>query len=154
MLAERNCSLCVKYAAGFCKHWKVAVPDCSAAQTCDKFAEEMTPNKGLQIWENKKRKQVKKRAEVKPEQENLVCFVSFSEKIIERINGKYRRPTRIEKGEGLQIKNKIFLSNGHYKMVNRSTITITKRYSEIPKWADDQLVSLYNLAKSKAKGGE
>ena len=45
MLAERNCSLCVKYAAGFCKYWKVAVPDCSAAQTCDKFAEEITLNK-------------------------------------------------------------------------------------------------------------
>ena len=83
---------------------------------------------------------------VKPEQVDLVCFVDFSVKVIERVNGKYRHPTRVEYGKGLQIKNKIYLPNGRYKMVNRTTLKITKRYMDTPEWANEYLIDLYNKA--------
>lgn len=145
---EKVCTKCYNFSSGFCRKWKVSVPDIEAAATCSKFSTEKHLNKGEQIRQNKLNKQAKKRAEVKPEQVGLVCFVDYSEKIIERINGKYRHPTRTEYGKGLQIQNKIYLPNGRYKMVNRRTLTITKRYEGIPGWATEALKAAY------AKGQE
>ena len=144
MSENRDCLECAKYTAGFCKQWKTKISDSSIAKTCNKFGVENTLNKGMQILKNKHKKQIKQRAKVKPQQENLVCFVDFSEKVIERINGKYKHPTRTEKGNGLQIQNKIYLLNGNYKMVNRSTLKITKQYLDIPEWATKELIFLYN----------
>ena len=141
---QKTCAQCCHFASGFCKKWKVAVPDLATAETCTRFSTTKTLNKGEQIRRNKLNKQARKRAEVKPAQVGLVCFVDFKEKIIERINGKYRPPTRIEYGRGLQVGNKVYLANGRYKMVNRSTLTITNRYMGIPGWATSQLVSAYN----------
>ena len=151
MLEGKDCTMCIEYDENFCKQWRVSISDCSMAKSCAKFSTEKRLNKGMQILKNKRRKQIIKRAKVKPEQENLVCFVDFSEKIIERINGKYRHPTRTEKGSGLQIKNRIYLSNGHYKLVNRSTLAITKRYADIPQGTSDELVTLYEQANASMK---
>lgn len=106
-------------------------------------------NKGLQIRRNKLNKKAKKRAEIKECQKDLVCFVEYSELVIERINGKYRRPTTSIVGRGLQIQNKIFLENGRYKMVNRSSLKITKRYNEIPDWANQKQKEMYHKYAAK-----
>ena len=104
------------------------------------------PNKGLQIRRNKLNKQIRKRAEIKPEQQDLICFVEYTEKIIEKINGKYRRPTSSRKGVGLQVKNRVYLPNGKYKMVNRTTFYITQRYEGVPEWANKVLLEFYEEA--------
>lgn len=148
MTEKRDCAVCWKYRAGFCTQWKQRLSDTTVAETCGKFSTEKILNKGMQIRQKKLDRNARKRAEIRPEQQELVCFVSFTEKIIERINGKYRHPTRIEHGKGLQIKNKIFLATGRYKMVNRSTLKITKRYDKIPEWAGEYLTVLYNDAVS------
>lgn len=140
---RKDCTVCWQYKSGFCKQWKQTISDTAAAETCGKFSTEKALNKGMQIRQDKLKRQARKRAKVKPEQEDIFCFVDFSEKIIERINGKYRRPTRIERGRGLQIKNKIYLENGKYKMVNRTTLSITKKHEDIPGWAGSFLKGLY-----------
>ena len=148
---QKSCSQCCSFASGFCKKWKVSVPDLAVAETCTGFSTTKMLNKGEQTRRNKLNKQAKKRAEVKSDQVGLVCFVDFKEKIIERINGKYRHPTRTECGRGLQIGNKVYLENGRYKMVNRSTLTITKRYQGIPGWAPQSLVSAYSQDHTEGK---
>lgn len=142
-MSKKDCCSCVKYRSGFCSQWKVSIPETTVAQTCGKFNEIRVLNKGLQIRQNKLNKQARKRGEAKEEQIGVVCFVDYSEKIIERINGKYRHPTRTERGKGLQIENKIYLANGHHKMINRSTLKITKIYDNIPPWASQSLIELY-----------
>ena len=144
MSENKDCTQCCSYNNEFCKQWKTRVTDTKTAETCNKYGMKKQLNKGLQIRQNKLNKQAEKRAEIKPEQQDIVCFVEFSEKIIEKINGKYRRPKNVIKGHGLQIKNRIILTNGHCKMVNRSTLKITKRYEGIPEWATPKLVALYN----------
>lgn len=106
-------------------------------------------NKGLQIRKNKLKKKAQKRTTVKPSQENLVRFVTFEEKVIERINGKYRHPTTTRTGRGLQIENKVYLENGQHKLVNRTTFKIKKIYDDIPQWATEHLIFLYQKEKSK-----
>ena len=142
---KRTCITCTNHGDGFCNHWKFRVPDITMAEDCDKYKK---LNKGLQIRKNKLDQKAKKRAEIKPEQEGLVRFVEYSEKIIERVNGKYRRPTSSQCGRGLQIENKILLANGHCKMVNRTSLKITKRYDSIPEWATQKQVDIYNKMKS------
>ncbi len=103
-----------------------------------------TLNKGLEIRNKKRQKKAQKRANIKSDQVNLVRFVDYSIKIIEHINGKYRHPTRTEAGQGLQVQNRIYTLDGHYKMVNRTTLKITKSYTVIPTWANAYLSSKYN----------
>ena len=106
-------------------------------------------NKGLQIRQNKLNKKAKKRATIRPEQKGLVRFVDFSVKVIEKINGKYRHPSYTENGHGLQIENKIFTTDGHYKLVNRSTLKITQKYDEVPEWANEYLLEKYGKMKGQ-----
>lgn len=150
MSETKTCSTCSNNNNGFCKQWRTRIVDVAMAADCNKYGEKTTLNKGLQIRKNKLDKKAKKRAEVKPEQQNLVCFVEYNEKIIEKINGNYSHPKRSCKGAGLQIQNKIYLANGHYKMVNRSTLKITKQYEGIPAWATDKQIDMYN--QSRASG--
>ena len=141
---ERTCVTCTNHSDGFCNHWKFRVPDITMAEDCDKYKK---LNKGMQIRKNKLDKKTKKRTEIKPEQKGLVCFVEYSEKIIERVNGKYRRPTSSQIGKGLQIENKILMANNRYKMVNRTSLKITKRYDSVPEWATQQQIDIYNKTK-------
>ena len=147
MSDTRTCTACGSYNNGFCKQWKAHISDVTIATDCDKYGVTQKPNKGMQIRKNKLDKKAKKRAEVKPEQKDIVCFVEYSEKIIEKINGKYRRPTNNRKGTGLQIQNRIVLANGHHKMVNRSSLKIIKRLEGIPQWATQEQIKMYNQSK-------
>lgn len=156
-----TCESCRMYRNAYCSAWKVRIADLAVAETCQKFSakpisetttsrkvksDEKPMNKGLMIRQKKLDKQRKRRNTIKPSQENLIRFVSFKVKVIERINGQYRHPERTEFGNGLQIKNKIYTPDGHYKFVNRSTLKITRIYETIPDWANQELLDRYYKA--------
>lgn len=99
--------------------------------------------KGLEIRDKKLKKKAQKRTEIKPGQENVCRFVTIRYEVIERVSGKYKR-TGNQVVNGLQIKNKVILPDGHYKMINSKSVKILKIYSQIPEWANDNLKHLYN----------
>lgn len=100
-------------------------------------------NKGLEIRNAKLRKNQKKRNTIKPEQQDLCRFVELKWQVIERINGKYKN-TGVASGKGLQIKNRVYLLDGHYKLVNSKSVKITRKYGGIPEWATEELIQQYN----------
>lgn len=100
-------------------------------------------NKGLEIRNKKLRKKAQKRAQIKPEQENLCRFITIRYEVFEKVDGKYQRIGN-QVVDGLQIKNKVYLSNGHYKMINSKSVKILNIYTAVPEWANDHLLSLYN----------
>ena len=99
-------------------------------------------NKGLQIRNNKLKKKQQKRNTITPEQFDLCRFVELEWKVIERVNGKYKH-TGQSKGKGLQIKNRVYLLNGSYKLVNSKSVRIFKIYDNIPEWASENLIKQY-----------
>lgn len=99
-------------------------------------------NKGIRIWENKRRKNTKKRNTVKPEQENLCRFIDIKFQVIERINGKFKR-TGASVASGLQIRNRLYMNDGHYKLINNKGTKIVRVYEDIPEWANENLISQY-----------
>lgn len=100
-------------------------------------------NKGLEIRNNKLKKNTAKRNTVKPDQENTCQFVEIQWEVIERINGKFRHTGRnIDKG--LQIRNRVYLLKGNYKLVNNKGVKITKKYGNVPEWATEELIEKYN----------
>ena len=100
-------------------------------------------NKGLEIRNNKRRKNAIKRNTIKPEQENICRFVELQWEVIEMINGKYRHTGR-DYGKGLQLKNRVYLTTGHYKLINSKSVKITKKYDDIPDWATEELIEKYH----------
>lgn len=100
-------------------------------------------NKGMMIRNNKLRKKAKKCHEIKPGQENMCCFVTINYQVIERVNGKYKR-TGSKTENGLQIKNRVYLLNGKYKLINSKSLRIKKKFNEIPEWATEELINKYN----------
>lgn len=103
-------------------------------------------NKGLKIRNEKIKKKAKKRNEIKESQLDVCRFVTIRYEVIERVNGKYKR-TENKTVNGLQIKNKVFLVDGHYKMINSKSVKKTKTWDSIPEWATDDLISKYNSNK-------
>ncbi len=103
-------------------------------------------NKGLEIRNKKWEKKRTKRNTVKDEQVGLCRFIDFRVEVIEKVNGKYRH-TGHEFGKGLQIENKVYLMDGHYKFVNRKSLKIVKVYEGAPDWANDYVLSVYNKYK-------
>ena len=99
-------------------------------------------NKGLEKRNKKLQKNTQKRNIVKPEQANLCRFVELKWQNIERVNGKYRDMGHAS-GKGLQIRNRVYLLDGHYKLVNSKSVQITKIYDDVPKWATDELIKQY-----------
>lgn len=97
----------------------------------------------------KKKKKLIESSRVQPGQETIVRFVTFREDVIEKINGKYRPRHRVKKGRGLQVKNRIYLANGTYKLVNRTSLRVAKVYSDIPSWANQFLRDKYHQFISK-----
>lgn len=65
---------------------------------------------------------------IKEQQESICQFVSINWKVIEQVNGKYQC-TDTAKGKGLQIENKVFLIDGHYKFINNKNFKIEKVHS-------------------------
>lgn len=105
-------------------------------------------NKGLMIRNSKIKKKFKKSNLVKPDQEDICRFVVINYQVIERVNGKYRR-TGSNTEKGLQIKNKVYLLNGKYKLVNSKSLRITKKFNDVPEWASQELINKYNKFLSK-----
>ena len=100
-------------------------------------------NKGLEIRNAKLRKKQSKRNTIKPTQQGLCRFVELKWQVIERVNGKYINTGRAS-GKGLQIKNRVYLLDGHYKLINSKSVKITKTYDDIPEWATEELIKRYN----------
>jgi hypothetical protein len=100
-------------------------------------------NKGLEIRNNKLKKQMVKRNTIKEEQKNLCRYVSIKYQIIKKVNNKYKHI-----GEkivnGLQIKNRIYLENGSYKLINGKGARIKNIYDDIPTWATDEMIEKQN----------
>ena len=99
-------------------------------------------NKGLMIRNNKLRKNSIKRNIIKPEQENLCRFVKIRYQDIQKINGKFKRIVT-KSASGLQIRNRLYLDNGHYKLINNKGTNITQIYDNIPEWASEALKDKY-----------
>lgn len=100
-------------------------------------------NKGLQIRNNKLKKKAQKRNTIKESQADICRFVTIRYEVIEKVNGKFRR-TGNKTVSGLQIKNKVYLLNGHYKMLNSKCVKIMKIWTDIPDWADESLINKFN----------
>ena len=83
-----------------------------------------------------------KRNTIKLEQENICRFVTICYQVIGKINGKYKR-TRANTVNGLQIKNRVYLIDGNYKLVNGKGVTIKNKFNIIPEWATEDLVIKY-----------
>ena len=67
-------------------------------------------------------------------------------KVIERVNGKYKR-TGNKTVNGLQIKDKVFFIDGHYRIIDNKYIKVIKTWKGIPEWTTDDLISKYNSNK-------
>jgi hypothetical protein len=105
-------------------------------------------NKGLEIRNAKLQKQLKKRNTIKPEQENICVFITIRYEVIERINGKFKHMGN-HTVNGLQIKNRVYLNDGSYKLINSHSVKILKRYEEITEWANEELIERYNAFLAK-----
>lgn len=99
-------------------------------------------NKGLAIRDKKLKKQASKRMSIKDNQKGLVRFVTIRWEVIERVNGKMHR-TGNATANGLQIENKVYLEDGHYKLVNSKSVKILEKYEGIPEWATDKMREQY-----------
>ena len=75
----KDCTQCSSYNNKFCKQWKTQVFDVKATESCSKYGTKKQLNKGMQIRQNKLNKKARKRAVIKPEQQDIVCFVEFKE---------------------------------------------------------------------------
>lgn len=100
-------------------------------------------NKGLAHRAKKLENKQKKRNTVKDSQLNLKRFIEVKWEVLERVNGKYRH-TGQKQGKGLQIENKVYLTDGHYKYINNKALQITKVHNDIPEWATEELIKKYN----------
>ncbi len=99
-------------------------------------------NKGLEIRNKKLKKKAELRNTIKPEQTDICRFVELKWEVIEKVNGKYKH-TGQARGKGLQVKNRVYLLDGHFKMVNSKSVHITRIYEDVPKWASDELIQQY-----------
>lgn len=99
-------------------------------------------NKGLKIRNNKLRKNTAKRNTVKPDQIHICRFVEIRYQIIQKINGTFKR-IGAENVRGLQIRNRVYLNSGKYKLINNKGTKIIKIYDDVPEWANDDLKTRY-----------
>lgn len=104
--------------------------------------------KGIEIRDKKFQNKAKRRTGIEPGQENICRFVTIRYEVIELANGKYKH-TEKQVVNGLQIKNKVYLLNGKYKMINSKSIKILQRFNQIPVWVNDTLIQLYNQHSGK-----
>lgn len=148
-----TCADCIYCAKTHCYKWDTVIPSYAAAQDCTAYRARSKTKSGKNVAERraerraairrKKAEKLGKRNKIKPEQENIVQFVEFKEYEIERIDGKYKPTGKVHHGHGLQVKNRIYLADGSYKLVNRSSLKIKKTYSDLPGWANDFLRDKY-----------
>lgn len=104
-------------------------------------------NKGLEKRNKKLQKDLQKRNILEDTQMNLCRFIELEWQEIVRLNGKYKHIGQV-KGKGLQIKNRVYLTKGHYKLINSKTVKITKIYDDVPEWTTQELQDLFLTHKS------
>lgn len=101
---------------------------------------------------NKQKQRVKaqrKQNTIKPQQVKLCCFVDIRYEVFEsKRNGGYER-TGNAFTKGLQVENLVYLVEGSYKYVNRSSLKIMKKYIGVPNWAPQQLKEMYYKLKEE-----
>lgn len=56
--------------------------------------------------------------------------------------GKYLH-ARDDAASGIQIENRVYLEDGHHKLINSKSVEIVEVYEGIPEWAFPQLVEMY-----------
>ncbi len=108
-------------------------------------------NKGLEIRKKKLDKARKKRYEKKPEQIGLVRFVFLQWEVIERVNGKYRHTGR-QIGRGLQVENRVYLTERSFKLINSKSVKITRKFRGVPEWASEELKAMYQRKMEQFSG--
>lgn len=99
-------------------------------------------NKGLAIRNRKLEKNFNKMNTITKEQEDTCQYVKIRYNIIKKINGKYRH-IGIKEGYGLQVKNRVYLVDGSYKMVNNRETKVTRVFDDTPEWATDDMKTMY-----------
>ena len=102
-------------------------------------------NKGLRKRNKKLQKNFKQMIQIKENQEHLVRFIECEYADIQKVNGKYKFQSMIST-HGLQIRNRCYLPNGKYKMVNNRGFRVKYAYHTIPEWADEVLIAMYKDA--------
>ena len=139
------CKDCISYAEGRCKKYKTSIPNASIETDCKHFSDTNTPiskPKGVQIRDNKRKKNNVNMRQIKSNQTDICRFVQFEYMTFKQVNGK-TRPDRTVVEVGLQIANKIFLNDGKYKFVNNKNLRIKKIFDDIPDAATEQMKELY-----------
>ena len=105
-------------------------------------------NKGLAIRNRKLEKNFNKMNTITKEQEEICQYVKIKYDVIKKINGKYRFVGRKD-GYGLQVKNRVYLADGTYKMVNSKGNKVTRVFDETPEWATDEMKAMKSKKDSK-----
>ena len=91
----------------------------------------------------------RKQNTIKPQQVKLCRFVDIRYEVFEpKRNGGYER-TGNAFTKGLQVENLVYLVEGSYKYVNRSSLKIMKKYIGVPNWAPQQLKEMYYKLKEE-----
>ena len=147
----KNCKECSYFGNNYCTKFKTIIQLLTNADDCkfhtiEKIKSEN--NIGLNIRNNKLKKKFKKANTIKSEQKYICRFVTVEWVVIEKVNGKFKA-TGKDKSNGLQIKNRVYLLDGKYKLVNNESFKIKKEYEGIPEWATPDLIEKHNNFKSK-----
>lgn len=108
-------------------------------------------NPGIEIRNRTRAKKRAKMHTVKPYQLDMCRFVECSYATYEYYNHSNQYAGR-EDGQGLQIRNRVYLLDGKYKFVNNKSFHLKKAYDAIPEWATQELIDKYNkFMEDKAK---
>lgn len=150
-----NCSDCKFYSEIFWKCSKTnkiikpdePLNDCKLGDQAKKQSRESGKiPKGLEIRNNKRKKNNAKMRKTKPGQESICRFVWIEYLIFHKVNGN-TKPYKTVGNLGLQIGNKVYLNDGKYKFVNNKNLKIKKKYDGIPDGASKLLIDKYILNK-------
>lgn len=152
-----NCSDCKFYSEIFWKCSKtnrIIKPDeplnnCKIGERQVKKQQNSEPRKipkGIEIRNNKRKKNNAKMRKTKPGQESICRFVWIEYLIFHKVNGN-TKPYKTVGNLGLQIGNKVYLNDGKYKFVNNKNLKIKKKYDGIPDGASKLLADKYILNK-------
>lgn len=143
-----KCGDCWYCKENYCSKWKSVISKEAMVTDCKSYTETKPSNKGLNKCVQKRANRLKRSNTMKPEQDHICRFVKIQYQDIQRINGKYKRIGQ-KTVCGLQIKNRVYLSDGKYKLINNKNTEIKTKYKEIPTWATDEMKSKYHAFKEK-----
>ena len=143
-----DCYYCYRVKM-FCNKFKQQLQSIEIETDCNRFLpKDSKPKKpkGLQIRDNKRKRNNAKMRKEKPDQESICRFVDFKYKIFGKTNGK-TKVIGTRKEFGLQIGNRIYTNDGHYKFANNKNLHIEHIYNDMPEQAGLELAEKYNRIK-------